>query len=81
MEFKFSDLLLDSMDIKQLEELSYQISYWKNEELESHVASFLPQVLSSLDNQQTQKKALMVIQQVKKRFSMSKVRIALCFFP
>lgn len=61
------------MDSNQLKTLSYSISYWSNEELETNVEAFLSQVFLSLDNEATRMSALRVIQQLNLRVAKGRV--------
>ena len=61
------------MDSNQLKALSYSISYWSNEELETNVEAFLSQVFLSLDNEATRMSALRVIQQLNLRVAKGRV--------
>ena len=58
-----------SMNEEELKALSFSISYWSNEELETRVDSFLASVFKSLDNEATRKRALLIIQQLNERLS------------
>ena len=61
------------MDSNPLKTLSYSISYWSNEELETNVEAFLSQVFLSLDNEATRMSALRVIQQLNLRVAKGRV--------
>ena len=61
------------MDSNQLKTLSYSISYWSNEELETNVEAFLSQVFLSLDNEATRMSALRAIQQLNLRVAKGRV--------
>lgn len=63
-----------SMNEEELKALSFSISYWSNEELETKVDSFLASVFKSLDNEATRKRALLVIQQLNERLSKYSVK-------
>lgn len=58
-----------SMNEEELKALSFSISYWSNEELETRIDSFLASVFKSLDNEATRKRALLIIQQLNERLS------------
>lgn len=61
------------MNSKELSDLSYSISYWSNEEFETNMVSCLPALIASLDESDTQKQAIMVIQQIRDRVKRSAV--------
>ena len=62
------------MNEEELKALSFSISYWSNDELETKVDSFLTPVFKSLDNEATQKRALLIIQQLNDRLSKCSVK-------
>lgn len=61
------------MNKDQIKDLSYSISYWSNSELEEKLASVFPSFLSCSGDLETQKQALLVIQQIKDRIKQSSV--------
>ena len=77
------------MDSKELSDLSYSISYWNSEEFETNMASCFPSLIASLDRSDTQKQAMMVVQQIRDRVKKSTVgtvskllsRKPICLFP
>ena len=61
------------MNQKELQDLSYSISYLSNDELEVKLGEFLPPVCDCLDNPSTIRLATNIIQQVKERYQQYEV--------
>lgn len=63
------------MNLNELQDFSYSLSYLKNEHLETKLQEFLPRVLDSLDNPTTIRDATEIIQYIKGRFRQSEVHL------
>lgn len=63
------------MNLNELQDFSYSLSYLTNEQLETKLQEFLPRVLDSLDNPATIRDATEIIQYIKGRFRQSEVHL------
>lgn len=63
------------MDQKELQDLSYSLSYLTNEQLETKLSESFPRVLNSLDSPNTIRAATEIIQYIKGRFRQSEVHL------
>lgn len=63
------------MNLKELQDFSYSLSYLTNEQLETKLSEFFPRVLDSLDSPSTIRDATEIIQYIKGRFRQSEVHL------